>query len=125
MLLAIASSCQLRASRDGFTQSSWLSAQSLPTNMNTTICHALEKRQRLQFIYNGKTRVVEPQCYGVSARGTELLRGYEVRGGVEMTNKLYDLSKATSLTLLNEYFTLPGPNYQKNDSAMKTIFCEL
>jgi hypothetical protein len=93
--------------------------------MNAMICSALKNKQRLQFIYNGKTRVIEPQCYGMGAKGTELMRGYEVRGSMEKTNKLYDLSKVTSLTPLNEYFTLPGPDYQKGDSAMKMIFCEL
>jgi hypothetical protein len=29
------------------------------------------------------------------------------------------------LTLLQETFFRPGPNYKKNDSAMKVIFCQL
>jgi hypothetical protein len=89
------------------------------------ICEAIKNKQRLQFSYNGKTRIVEPQCYGIGTKGTELLRGYEVAGNVEKTNKLYDLTKVVTLISLNEFFTSPGPNYQKGDSAMKTIFCEL
>jgi hypothetical protein len=33
-----------------------------------------------------------------------------------------DLSKVHSLVALDEFFTSPGPNYRKNDSAMATIF---
>lgn len=95
------------------------------TKMNQLIYNSIRNKQRLQFVYNGKTRVVEPQCYGIGAKGTELLRGYEIEGDVEITNKLYDLTKVTSLQLLDKHFTLPGPHYQKGDSAMKTIFCEL
>lgn len=93
--------------------------------MNQLICNAIKSKQRLQFEYNNKTRVVEPQCYGVGAKGNELLRGYEVEGSIEKTNKLYDLAKVNFLRLLDKNFTSPGPAYQKGDSAMKTIYCEL
>lgn len=76
-------------------------------------------------MYNGKMRVVEPQCYGRGNKGTELLRGYQVKGDPVKTNKLYDLSKATSIQVLPENFSVPGPGYNKGDVAMKIIFCEL
>jgi hypothetical protein len=93
--------------------------------MNEVICVATDKKQRLQFEYNGKIRVVEPQCYGIGMKDTELLRGYEIKGDVQKSNKLYDLSKVKVITALNEFFTEPGPNYTRDDSAMKMIFCQL
>ena len=85
---------------------------------------AIEQKQRLRFLYNGRTRLVEPQCYGIGTRGTELLRAHQLRGGQER-EPLFDVSKIADLEVLNEVFVLPGPNYKKDDSAIKMIFAQL
>lgn len=92
--------------------------------MNPMLAKAIELRQRLRFRYNGKTRLVEPQCYGIGTRGTELLRAHQLQGGQE-PEPLFDVSKIADLEVLDEVFDRPGPNYKKNDSAMKTIFAQL
>jgi predicted DNA-binding transcriptional regulator YafY len=92
--------------------------------MKNLICNAIKNKQRIKFQYNNKTRIVEPQCYGVGNKGTELLRGYQIKGGTQ-PEPLFDVSKIEALELLGEYFKKPGPNYKKSDSAMKIIFCEL
>jgi hypothetical protein len=92
--------------------------------MNQVIVRSILEKRRLRFTYHGRTRLVEPQCYGIGTRGTELLRVHQLRGGSQR-EPLFDVSKMTNLVLLDEVFTRPGPNYKKNDSAMKTIFCEL
>jgi hypothetical protein len=92
--------------------------------MNQTIVESIRRRQRLRFTYNGKTRIVEPQCYGIGTRGTELLRAHQLKGGVQR-EPLFDVSRMTELVALDKFFTRPGPNYKRNDSAMKTIFSQL
>ena len=92
--------------------------------MNQVLVRAIEQRQRLRFLYNGRTRLVEPQCYGIGTRGTELLRAHQLQGGQER-EPLFDVSKIANLEVLNEVFDRPGPNYKKDDSAMKTIFSQL
>jgi hypothetical protein len=92
--------------------------------MNQLIVKAIQNKQRLCFTYNNKVRIAEPQCYGIGTKGTELLRIYQIQGGTE-PEPLFDISKMKDLVLLEEHFTKPGPNYKKNDSAMKTIFCQL
>ena len=92
--------------------------------MNTIIVEAIRSRKRLRFTYNGRTRIVEPQCYGVGMRGTELLRGHQIEGGAQR-EPLFDVAKISALTPLNVHFMQPGPNYKKNDSAMRTIYCQL
>ena len=84
----------------------------------------IKNRQRIQFIYHNKIRVTEPQCYGVSHAEKEIVRLFLIKGGTR-PEQLFDVSKITDLHLLNEYFTSPGPNYKKDDSAMKIIFCQL
>jgi hypothetical protein len=92
--------------------------------MDQVIIQSILKKRRLRFTYNGKTRLVEPQCYGIGAKGTELLRVHQIHGGSQR-EPLFDVSKMTNVVLLDEVFTEPGPNYKRNDSAMKTIFCQL
>ena len=92
--------------------------------MQPLIIEAIERKRRLRFIYNGRSRLVEPQCYGIGSRGTELLRAHQLRGG-EQREPLFDVAKISELELLDEGFTRPGPNYKRNDSAMASIFCQL
>jgi predicted DNA-binding transcriptional regulator YafY len=92
--------------------------------MSEVFVRAIKQKQRLRFLYNGKSRLVEPQCYGIGTRGTELLRAHQLRGGPER-EPLFDVSKISDLQVLNETFDRPGPNYKKDDSAMKTILAQL
>ena len=92
--------------------------------MNHIIVEAIRKRRRIRFTYNNKTRIVEPQCYGIGVKGTELLRVHQIQGGIER-EPLFNVSKIENLVVLDEAFAQPGPNYKKNDSAMTTIFCQL
>jgi hypothetical protein len=92
--------------------------------MNDLIVTAIRGRRRLRFVYHGVERLVEPQCYGRGTRGTELLRGHQLRGGTQK-EPLFDVAKMERLVLTDDTFTKPGPNYTKCDSAMATIYCEL
>jgi hypothetical protein len=99
-----------------------------PSMMNSSsalLIDAIRRRRRLRFIYNGEARLAEPQCYGVGHKGTELLRVHQLQGGSQR-EPLFDVAKISGLVILDdEIFTRPGPNYKKNDSAMKTIFAQL
>jgi len=92
--------------------------------MNQTIVESIRRRQRLRFTYNDTLRIVEPQCYGIGTKGTELLRAHQLHGGTQR-EPLFDVSKISNLSAIDEFFTKPGPHYKRNDSAMKTIFCQL
>jgi hypothetical protein len=52
------------------------------------------------------------------------LRVHQIQGGPQR-EPLFNVSKITNLVALDQYFTKPGPNYTRNDSAMKTIFAQL
>lgn len=94
------------------------------TNPNRALVTAIEQRRRLHFVYNGKARLVEPQCYGIGTKGTELLRVHQLRGGRER-EPLFDVARISELAVLDQVFERAGPNYKKGDSAMKTIFAQL
>ena len=88
------------------------------------ILESIRTRRRLRLLYNARVRIVEPQCYGIGTKGTELLRVHQLQGG-DQREPLFDVSKIKDLVMLDETFTKPGPNYKKGDSAMKTIFAQL
>jgi hypothetical protein len=92
--------------------------------VNRSLVDAIHHKRRLRLIYNGRERLVEPQCYGIGHRGTALLRVHQLTGGSER-EPLFDAAKIANLTVLDEHFVRPGPNYQRDDSAMKTIFAQL
>jgi hypothetical protein len=92
--------------------------------MNELLVAAIQQKRRLQLLYNGKARYVEPQCYGIGTKGTELLRVHQLQGGQER-EPLFAVSKIENLEVLPEVFENPGPNYKRGDSAMKTIFAQL
>jgi predicted DNA-binding transcriptional regulator YafY len=94
------------------------------TDAHQLILESIRTRRRLRFLYNKKVRIVEPQCYGMGTKGTELLRVHQLQGG-EQREPLFDVSKIEDLVMLDETFTKPGPNYKRDDSAMKTIFAQL
>jgi hypothetical protein len=94
------------------------------TDMNPMLVSAIQQKRRLRFLYNGRARRAEPQCYGIGIKGTELLRVHQLQGGDE-PEPLFDVAKIAKLEVLGEKFDRPGPNYKKNDSAMKKIFAQL
>jgi predicted DNA-binding transcriptional regulator YafY len=94
------------------------------STINPAIVNAIREKRRLRFTYDTKPRLVEPQCYGIGTKGTELLRAHPLEGGIQR-EPLFDVSKIENLVVLDEFFTKPGPHYKKNDSAMTTIFCQL
>ena len=92
--------------------------------MNEVLVRAIRQKRKLRFVYNRKRRLAEPQCYGIGTSGNELLRVHQLQGGPQR-EPLFTVSKIVDLEPLNDVFDRPGPNYKKNDSAMKTIFAQL
>ncbi len=90
---------------------------------------AIEGRVVLRFVYNGKSRIVEPQTYGVSTTGNELLRGYQREGGSRSGSvarlKLFEISKISNLEVNDERFGGARPEHKPEDSAMIEVFATL
>jgi len=88
------------------------------------LCDAVQNKQRVYFLYHDKERIGEPQCCGISTANNEAVRIHLIKGG-SRPEQLFDIRQIRSLKILNEHFSKPGPNYKKNDSAMKVIYCQL
>jgi hypothetical protein len=97
--------------------------------MRDVICEAIRTRALLQFVYQGRLRVVAPYCHGISTRGAEVVRAVQVRGesssGGFGFGKLWLLAEIVRAQILDETFTPSDPDYNPNDTAMKEIHCRL
>jgi len=96
--------------------------------MNAVICKAISEMKLVVFNYEGGDRTVEPHCFGVTTAGNPGLRGYQVVGyssSGEMGWKMFDMSKASSLRILDQTFNGPRSGYNANDKGMRSIECAL
>ncbi|MGQ4876126.1 MAG: hypothetical protein ACP6IY_18830 [Promethearchaeia archaeon] len=93
------------------------------------ICIAIQSRKLLSFSYDGGIREVEPYCYGITKKGKEMLRAYQVDGYSKSGNrqgwKLFDVSKIFRLEIIDKTFINIRPEYNPNDSVMIRIFCRI
>jgi predicted DNA-binding transcriptional regulator YafY len=96
---------------------------------NTAICKAIQKKAVIEFNYEGELRIVEPQCYGISTAGKEVMRGFQTAGHSRsrrsVSEKLFELSKISGLKETGETFSKPGPHYNPSDKAMVYVHCHL
>lgn len=97
--------------------------------MNTSLVNAIREKRALSLQYDGYLRTIEPHAYGQSKDDVQLLRAYQTSGGSESGEqqgwKLFDLSKAYSVTASQHTFTAARPGYARGDKAMARIFAEL
>lgn len=91
------------------------------------VCLAIRELRVLEFVYDGKPRVVEPYCHGVTAKGSDSLRAVQVGGqgpGFGF-GKMWTIEKITDLRLTGRTFVPDDPNYNPDDSAMVHIHCRV
>ena len=97
--------------------------------MKSIICHAITDRRVLSVYYDGGSRLIEPFCYGVSTKGNEVLRAYQVEGYSSSGNasgwKLFDVSLISSVDITEKTFNGDRSFYNPNDKAMIKIFCHI
>lgn len=95
--------------------------------MNTEIINAIKNQNVITFDYDGASRTVEPHCYGLTTKGNEAIRAYQIDGyssSGKMGWKLYDLSKADDIEVQDETFGMRD-DYKKGDKGMSRIFVEV
>jgi hypothetical protein len=93
------------------------------------ICEAIRRRALLEFQYTGLHRVVQPYCFGVSAKGVEVLRGTQVGGSSHSRGfgfgKLWTVAKMSEPRILESTFEPDDPAYNPDDSGMIEIRCRI
>lgn len=95
--------------------------------MNKQVVDAIKNQNVIEFDYEGEPRVVEPHCYGLTAKQNEGLRAFQIDGyssSGKMGWKMYDLSKVENLRVLEESFQV-REGYNPGDKGMSQIYCEI
>src|SRR5947208_2637357 len=85
-------SAKLKTQRERMT-SKFFFDRAYEADKNPLIISAIEGKAVLRFYYNGKVRTVEPQTYGLSMTGREVLRAFERNTGRLGIAKLFDVEK--------------------------------
>src|SRR5262249_49594196 len=99
--------------------------------MKTKIREAISNKKALRFLYDASVRIVEPYCFGESEAGPDVLRAYQIRGyslssGLPNGWRLFDVSKITNLTILeDESFDGKRKDYNPDDAEMIRCHCRL
>jgi hypothetical protein len=90
------------------------------------LCRAIASKYLVQFKYEGRTRIVEPFCCGISTAENYVLRGFQIRGSDKtkpLCWRLYELAEMSQLSVTQHSFNGKREEYNLKDSAMIKIFC--
>jgi hypothetical protein len=94
-----------------------------------TIAAAINNQNLLTFSYDGYRRTVEPHTYGVDRKGHIALRAYQVGGGSESGEyvgwKIFHVHEMLGVSVLQQTFVGPRPEYKRGDRAFTSIQAQL
>ncbi|HEX4665229.1 MAG TPA: hypothetical protein VH207_01410 [Chthoniobacterales bacterium] len=115
--------------RENATRGVFADERQLGIRRDPLIISAIKRKAVLTFRYNGKQRTVEPQTYGLSTAGREVLRACE-RSVAKSSKpsgmaKLFDVAKTSELQETGLRFPQALPAHNPDDSAMTEIFATL
>jgi hypothetical protein len=86
---------------------------------------AINNRQVLACIYDGKPRTIEPHAYGRSAKdGTFMLRCFQTNDP-DRPWKLFHVAKMVDIAIAKTPSAAPRPGYKAGDKHMAEILAEL
>jgi hypothetical protein len=89
---------------------------------------AITNKYLVQFKYDGRSRIVEPFCCGISTAGNYVLRGFQIRGSDKtklLCWRLYELAEISQLSVTQHNFNEKRPEYNPEDPTMTEIFCQI
>jgi hypothetical protein len=92
------------------------------------LCRAIADKRLVQFKYDGRSRIVEPFCCGISTAGNYVLRGFQIRGSDKtkpLCWRLYELSEISQMSVTQHGFKGNRHEYNPLDSSMTEIFCSI
>lgn len=97
--------------------------------MKNLIVKAIKEKKLISLTYDSLNRIVEPHACGVSTKGYETLRCFQIEGD-HISKKSHDwmllkFSKISNLEVLDKNFDKPRTGYKKGDKAIEIIYKEL
>ena len=96
--------------------------------MLKSIINTINNRQEISFTYSGLNRVALPCAVGLSTKGNDVLRCYQIQGGHVNSGHTWDLcsvSKISNLTLTGQTFIKNPNGYKTGDKGMLKIYAQI
>ncbi len=92
------------------------------------LCRAIADKLLVQFKYDGRSRIVEPFCCGMSTAENYVLRGFQIRGSDKtkpLCWRLYELAEMSQLSVTSHSFKGKREDYNPHDPQMTEIICRI
>lgn len=92
------------------------------------LTRAMNEGKTVDFIYDGKLRVVEVHAIGLSSRGEIVMRGFQVAGLASRPLPQWTLFVVNKMELVEIRATdslAPREGYSQGDKQMSPVFVEL
>lgn len=93
------------------------------------LAEAIDKRRRVELLYGGFTRLVEPHAYGVGSDGKEKLLCWQTGGGSESGErqgwKLLNVDDMHATTMSATSFPTPRAGYKRGVPPMRHTYAQL
>lgn len=97
--------------------------------MYLTIFEGIEKQRLLEVFYEECFRIVEPHLYGRDQDGKDVLKAYQIAGGLNQESsvgwKLFDMSGMHHLACLSTQFAGVRRGFRAGKPALQKIYCQL
>ena len=91
-----------------------------------TIRKAIRERKKLQFLYDGNLRIVNPHVYGQSSKNKVILLGIQTGGytsrGALPDWRMFETVKIQNMQLLDEVFSPAYHIYNPFDSHIEYVY---
>jgi len=92
------------------------------------LCRAIVEKRLLQFKYDGRSRIVEPFCFGIGPADSYVLKGFQIRGADKtkpLCWRLYYLAEMSQLNITQHGFKGKRPDYNPEDPLITKIICSI
>lgn len=93
---------------------------------NHLITQAIRERRKLQFSYHGRPRLTDPQVFGVSSKGNEVVLcwqtgGHSSKGGLPDW-RMFETAEMHGVQLTGEHFTPRPQRHNTFESDIRTVY---
>lgn len=92
------------------------------------LCRAITEKRLIQFKYDGRSRIVEPFCFGTNASENFVLLGFQIRGADKtkpLCWRFYYLAEISQLNITQHGFNGKRADYNPLDTLITRTICRI
>ena len=93
--------------------------------LDAQLCGAIQRRQIVSFLYDGRQRTVEPHLVGWDQDNDLTLSAWQLSGGSGQGWRDFHVAKLSGLSITGQTFSGPRAGYNPRDKTLRQIVCSL